>query len=112
MKGPQIKKNYENDNSINEDSVILLKGRKKKIPNSINYNELFANKLKDKSINTISNLQSDRFFEDKNLSYFENNTTINTVEDFFYKVKQQKQVIGNLNEYNQKNIVDPIQINT
>jgi len=90
---------------INSDeNVIVLKGRTKKIPRSLNYNELFVNNISEKQeFNKANSTNHKKAIAPKNNSNFienqekeeEKNTNF---EDFFDKINENKQVLEIINQ--------------
>merc|ERR1712004_255028 len=85
----------EKEKNCNEE-VIILKGRTKKIPRTLNYNELFVNNApeikenkKKKKNDTKNNLFENKEKEEDKVSNF---------EDFFDKINENKEVLEILNQ--------------
>jgi len=100
-----------------DENVILLKGRTRKVPRSINYNELFANHLNEKNdINFNNKKFNNTQIQNQNKNYYNsiyenpNENKTSNFEDFFDQINQNKKVLEILNQQTEKlNIVTPIQ---
>lgn len=96
----------KNTDYKSDENVILLKGRTKKIPRTINYNELFVNTLSEKSENNCKqNMLANDLNKNKNYyNAFDNmkNDTSSNFEDFFDKINQNKKVLEILNQKTDK----------
>lgn len=96
-----------------DENVILLKGRTKKVPRSINYNELFVNHLNEKT-ETNFNKNNKNKFQNNNNDLNKNNNYFNCIyenpneekssnfEDFFDKINENKKVLEILNQETEK----------
>lgn len=103
--------NSKKENQNSDESVILLKGRTKKIPRSLNYNELFVNNNFDKEFNNNSK-SANKKKQDTQVNEY-NNLNLNlkenaqekieeennsNFEDFFDKINENKKVLEILNQ--------------
>jgi hypothetical protein len=99
--------NYNNNKENNYDeNVIVLKGRTKKIPRSLNYNELFINNVSDKKHNKKVSEKKNKEITNynNNNNYLENQEkeedkiSNSNYEDFFDKINENKKILEIINQ--------------
>lgn len=94
-----------------DENVLVLKGRVRKVPRSINYNELFVNTLNEKTESKVNNtkLNCNNDLVNKNNNNYYNciyespsENKASNFEDFFDKINENKKVLEILNEETEK----------